>query len=105
DRFTEDGTLLIVPRGVDETGEYKGAMGAGWDPLLAYRFTFLRDGGSESWEALVDARSGKVARLIDANEYAALIRASVYSVTNCTDPLNCIPGSANEVGVTLQNSD
>ena len=105
DRFTEDGTLLIVPRGVDETGEYRGPIGAGWDPLLAYRFTFLRDGGSESWQALVNARSGKVERLIDANEYASLVRASVYTVTNCPDPVNCIPGSASEAGVTLQHTD
>jgi hypothetical protein len=40
---------------------------------------------------LQGAREGT--RLIDANEYAALVRASVYTVTNCTDPVNCIPGT------------
>ena len=105
DTFVENGVLTIVPRGVDETGAFKGAIGSGWDPLLAYRFTFRREGGPESWQALVDARTGKVQRLIDANAYAALVRASVYTVTNCTDPLSCVPGSASEVGVTLQNAD
>lgn len=105
DTFVENGTLTIVPRGVDESGAFKGAIGSGWDPLLAYRFTFLREGGPESWQALVDARTGKVARLIDANDYAALARASVYTVTNCADPLACTPGTAAEVGVTMPFTD
>jgi hypothetical protein len=105
DTFVEDGILTIVPHGVDEAGEYRGPIGSGWSPLLAYRFTFLRAGGPESWQALVDARTGKVERLIDANAYASLLKASVYTVTNCTDPVNCVPGSANEAGVTMQNAD
>jgi hypothetical protein len=104
DRFTENGTLLWVPRGVDETGAYSGAVGAGWKAELVYRFTFLRDGSSGSWQGLVDAATGEVVRFVDATDYSSLVKASVYTTTNCTDPLNCVPGTAAETGVTLPSA-
>lgn len=105
DTFTEDGTLLLVPRGTDEKGAFSGPIGTGWTPVLAYRFAFVRDGGKEAWQALVDARSGALVRFQDGNEYASIVRASVYTLTNCTDPLNCIPGSAAETAITMPNAD
>ena len=104
DRLTEEGTLLWVPRGMDESGAYEGPVGAGWKAELVYRFTFLREGSSGSWQGLVEATTGKVLRFVDATDYAALVKASVYTTTNCTDPLNCVPGTAVETGVTLPSA-
>jgi hypothetical protein len=102
DQMVEDGTLLWVPRGVDETGAYTGPIGAGWKAQIAYRFTFLREGSLASWQALVDAKTGEVVRFIDTSQYASLLKGSVYTTTNCADPLNCVPGTASETGVTMQ---
>ena len=98
DRFTEDGTLLWVPRGVD------GPIGAGWRPEIVYRFTFLRAGSTGSWQALVDAKTGEVLRFVDDTDYAALVKASVYTLTNCTDPELCAGFRAVETGVTLPHA-
>lgn len=101
DRFTDGGTLAYVPRGVNESGPYTGPIGGGWKAEVAYGFTFLRDGSNSSWRALVDAKTGEVLRFVDATEYASLLKGSVYTSTNCADPLNCVPGSASEVGITM----
>ncbi|HKQ61050.1 MAG TPA: hypothetical protein VJS92_07150 [Candidatus Polarisedimenticolaceae bacterium] len=101
DRIVEDGTLVWIPRGVDESGAYKGPIGAGWKPEIVYRFTFVREGSPSTWQGLVDAKTGEVLRFVDATDYASLVKASVYTLTNCADPLNCVPGTASETGVTL----
>ena len=101
DRFTEEGTLSWIPRGVDENGPYTGPIGAGWKSEIVYGFTFLRTGSNASWHAFVDAKTGEVLRFVDATDYAALAKASVFTSTNCADPLNCVPGSATEVGITM----
>lgn len=106
DRFVEEGTLLWVQRGAADTVGFRGALGTGWQPVLVYRFAFLRAGEAESWEALVDATTGQVVRFVDTNEYAAaaLARGSVYAVTNCTDPASCTPGSQTELAITMPNA-
>jgi hypothetical protein len=105
DRFVEDGTLLWVPRGAADQVGFQGAIGSGWKPELVYRFAFLRAGEPESWQALVDAVTGEVVRFVDTNEYAAaLARGSVYTVSNCTDPTSCTPGSQTESAITMPNA-
>ncbi|HEV3457908.1 MAG TPA: hypothetical protein VHG32_15195, partial [Thermoanaerobaculia bacterium] len=105
DRFVEDGTLLWVPRGAADQVGFQGAIGSGWKPELVYRFAFLRAGEPESWQALVDALTGEVVRFVDTNEYAAaLARGSVYTVSNCTDPTSCTPGSQTESAITMPNA-
>ena len=101
DQFHEDGTLLWIAHGHNDEVGYSGPIGAGWDAQLVYRFSFTRVGQIGEWQALVDARTGAVLRFIDANDYAALAKASVYTTSNCTDPNNCVPGNANEVAVTM----
>lgn len=101
ERFTDNGTLIWIVRGVDETGPYKGPIGAGWNPTLVYTFSFIRDGSNGSWRALVDAKTGEVIRFVDETDYASLVKASVYTSTNCADPLNCVPGSATELSITM----
>jgi len=104
DRMVENGTLTWIARGVDESGAYTGPIGGGWKPEIVYRFTFLRDGSVASWQGLVDARTGDVLRFIDTSQYASLLKASVYTKTNCADPLNCVPGSALETGIAVPNA-
>lgn len=104
DIFTEDGELLWVARGAADQVGYTGPVGQGWTPTLAYRFTFERDASIGTWQALVDAVSGKVLRFVDANAYAeppVTAKASVYTLNNCEDPMKCVPGDEDETPVTM----
>ncbi|MGH9868477.1 MAG: hypothetical protein ACREAA_09985 [Candidatus Polarisedimenticolia bacterium] len=98
----EDVFLLWVPRGVEETGVYAGPIGYGWEAALVYRLSVKRDGELGEWQALVDARTGDVVRFVDSNDYAKVVlRGSVYTLANCTDAMNCVPGSASELAATM----
>ena len=105
DVFVENGELLWIGRGTADKVGYTGPVGQGWSPALAYRFTFRRDGAIGTWQALVDAATAKVIRFVDANAYAGdeqvTAKASVYTLTNCQDPNNCVPGSEDETAVTM----
>lgn len=104
DLFTEDGVLLWVPRGTNDAVGYTGPVGQGWQPALAYRFTFSRDGSLGTWQVLIDARTGAVLRFVDANAYAeqpVTAKASVYKETNCENPSDCVSGNQDETPVTM----
>ena len=104
DKFLENGVLRWVQRGTADQVGYTGPLGAGWQPELVYRFLFQRAGSNGTWLALVDAIDGGVVRFVDANEYAAVLKGSVLTGTNCSDPSNCVPGTAEELPVTLPNA-
>ena len=104
DTFTEPEHLLWVLRGAEDRVGYGGPVGEGWQLHLAYRSTFQRAGSSGSWRSLVDARSGEVLRFVDATDYAAVLRASVYPNVNCLNPSSCVPGDVAEVAVTMPNA-
>ncbi len=102
DTYIEDGALRWVARGRGDTVGYTGPIGSGWNAELVYRFTFHRAGQTAEWQGLVNANSGAISRFIDANAYASLAKASVYTLTNCSAPnTNCIGGDVNEVAVTM----
>jgi fibronectin type 3 domain-containing protein len=104
DLITENGALLWAPRGAADAVGYTGAVGQGWTPTLAYRFTFSRANSLGTWQALVDARTGAVLRFVDVNEYAdppVTAKASVYTLTNCANPSDCVSGNQDETAVTL----
>ncbi|HEX2251780.1 MAG TPA: Ig-like domain-containing protein [Thermoanaerobaculia bacterium] len=103
DTFSDPGTLLWVLRGTADQVGWRGAVGEGWQPHLVWRFVLHRD-GLVNLEALVDALGGQVLRLVDANDYASVLRASVHTRTNCSDPANCVPGDIAESPVTMPHA-
>ncbi|MES1244854.1 MAG: hypothetical protein ABUT39_24815 [Acidobacteriota bacterium] len=104
DHFLANGVLTWVLRGTADEVGYTGPIGAGWQPSLVYRFLFTRAGSLATWLSLVDARNGQVLRFVDANDYASVLKGSALTQTNCTDPANCVPGTAAELPVTLPNA-
>jgi hypothetical protein len=104
DRFVDAGKLEWVQRGTADEVGYTGPIGAGWEPALVYRFLFTREGSLGTWLALVDAIHGEVLRFVDANDYASVLRGSVLTTTNCTDPSNCVPGTAAELPVAFPSA-
>ncbi|MEA2558559.1 MAG: hypothetical protein QOH06_63 [Acidobacteriota bacterium] len=104
DKFLQDGVLSWVQRGTADEVGYTGPIGAGWQPTLAYRFLFTRADSLATWLALVDARNGQILRFVDDNDYVSVLKGSALTETNCTDPSNCVPGTAAELPVTLPNA-
>ncbi len=104
DQFVQNGMLGWVLRGTGDEVGYTGPLGAGWEPALVYRFLFTRPGSLGTWLALVDAGNGAVLRFVDANEYASVAKGSALTRTNCTDPGDCVPGTATELPVTMPNA-
>ncbi|MEA2691326.1 MAG: hypothetical protein QOJ16_713 [Acidobacteriota bacterium] len=81
------GDLKILPTltaGEAPAEAYQGAPGAGYQHLLVWDLSFRRAGDDATYQAVVDAGSGKVLKLADINEYAA-VTGGIYPVTN-TDP-------------------
>jgi hypothetical protein len=81
------GTLKIVPTltaGEQPAERFAGAPGTGYRHLLVWDLTFRRTGDAATYQALVDARSGRVLQVADLNQYAQ-ITGGIYPTTN-TDP-------------------
>jgi Zn-dependent metalloprotease len=81
------GTLKIVPTllaGEKPAERFAGAAGTGYRHLLVWDLSFRRAGDAATWQALVDARTGRVLRFVDANAYAQ-VTGGIYPTTN-TDP-------------------
>ena len=87
--FVEPGTLKFVPAlTADEqpAEKYQGAPGRGYRHLLVWEVAFRRAGDPATWEAKVDARTGKILSIRDRNDYvAAQVSGGIYPVTN-SDP-------------------
>jgi Zn-dependent metalloprotease len=81
------GKLKIVPTlpAGERPGErFVGAAGNGYRHLLTWEVAFRRAGSPATWQALVDAQSGKVLSVLDLNNYAQ-VTGGIYPTTN-TDP-------------------
>jgi hypothetical protein len=81
------GKLKVVPTLVagEQPGElYKGVQGYGYRHLLVWDLSFRRAGSDATYQALVDAMSGRVLRFGDVNNYAQ-VTGGIYPTTN-TDP-------------------
>jgi trimeric autotransporter adhesin len=85
----DPGTLKLVPAltaGERPAETYKGAPGRGYRHLLVWEVAFRRAGDPATWQAKVDARTGRLLSLLDGNDYAtAQVTGGIYPVTN-TDP-------------------
>ncbi|MEA2601563.1 MAG: hypothetical protein QOF89_2555 [Acidobacteriota bacterium] len=83
------GTLKIIPtltRGERPAEKYAGAPGRGYDHRLVWEVEFRRANDATTWQAKVDARTGKLVSLVDLNYYvSAQVTGGIYPKSN-TDP-------------------
>ncbi|HET9226481.1 MAG TPA: hypothetical protein VFR31_07420 [Thermoanaerobaculia bacterium] len=82
------GQLKLLPMltaGERPAEAWRGAAGAGYRHALVWEIAFRRTGDETTFQAWVDARSGKLLQLVDLNRYAQ-VTGSIYPTTN-TDPL------------------
>jgi hypothetical protein len=104
DAFLDGGSLHLLPVSVIDNRFAEGfAFGQGRGLTPAWQFTFHRDGTVGTWRARVDAATGEVLELVDANEYAqATGGAKVLGTsTNLPVPFTNLStgGFANSAGV------
>lgn len=81
------GELRIYPTltaGERPAMRFAGSRGRGYQHLLAWRLAFRREGDAATWQAVVDAKTGKLLQLDDLNDYAQ-VTGGIYPTTN-TDP-------------------
>jgi hypothetical protein len=87
--IVDPGTLKLVPAltaGEHPAEMYEGARGNGYRHLLVWEVEFRRAGDPATWQAKVDARTGRLLSLVDGNDYAtAQVTGGIYPVTN-SDP-------------------
>jgi Zn-dependent metalloprotease len=85
----DPGTLKFVPAlnlGERPAEKYQGAPGQGYRHLLVWEVSFRRAGDAATWQAKVDARTGRVLSILDLNDYVtAQVSGGIYPVTN-SDP-------------------
>jgi hypothetical protein len=85
-RVVQPGELKIFPAlGVGELpgDRYLSTPGRGYRHILAWELSFVRAGDPASYQAVVDARTGKVLRVADLNSYAAAqVTGGIYPTTN-----------------------
>jgi len=101
DRVTGIAEPRWILEGAGDDKPYAGPIGQGWTPRLVYEVSLERVGEIGAWKALVDAQRGEIVSFTDGNDYVSLVKGSVYTLTNCTDPINCVPGSATESRITM----
>ncbi len=96
DALVREPQLAIVTTGAAgdlPDAAYVGAPGAGYGHRLVWVFRFRRVPEAANWELLVDAQSGQLLSLQDANSYAVRdVRGGVYPLTNteqCATPSQC----------------
>src|SRR5215212_11412365 len=81
------GQLKILPMltaGERPAETYRGVAGSGYRHALAWELAFRRGDDPTTFQAWVDARSGKILQLVDLNRYAQ-VTGGVFPTTN-TDP-------------------
>ncbi|MEP7012364.1 MAG: hypothetical protein ABJC13_18750 [Acidobacteriota bacterium] len=78
------GELRIYPTltaGEAPAMSFKGTTGQGYNHVLAWRLAFRRGGDPTTWQAVVDAKSGRVLEMLDLNSYAQ-VTGGIYPTTN-----------------------
>jgi trimeric autotransporter adhesin len=101
DRVSGSAQPHWILEGAGDDTPYAGPIGQGWTPRLVYEVELERVGELGAWKARVDAERGDMLRFVDGNDYVSLVKGSVYTLTNCTDAINCVPGTATETRITM----
>jgi len=103
-QIVEPGRLKYVP--VLTTGErpaeaFTGIPGTGYQHRLVWEVAFRRQGEAATWQALVNARSGRVLEILDRNYYvAAQVSGGIYPETNTnTEVVRAFPFNSVTNGV------
>lgn len=88
------GTLKIYPRlldGEEPARAYKGPAGRGYGHLLGWELIFKVEGDPTTYQAIVDAHSGRLVRLLDLNYYAAVQGGVLPATTTDTEVTEPFP--------------
>ena len=84
--IVEPGRLKYVPvltRGEQPAESFTGLPGTGYQHRLVWEIAFRRHGETATWQALVNARSGRVLEVLDRNYYVtAQVSGGIYPETN-----------------------
>lgn len=82
----QPGRLKIVPAlslGEKPAERFTGVRGRGYRHLLVWEVAFRRVGDDVTYQALVDARTGKVLQIVDLNSYVtAQVSGGIYPKSN-----------------------
>jgi len=71
EEFVDRGSLRLVPAAASDNRFADGfAFGKGRGVAAVWQFTFRREGENATWRAKVDATTGEMLELLDANHYA-----------------------------------
>jgi len=85
-QIVEPGRLKYVPvltRGEQPAEAFTGVPGTGYQHRLVWEVAFRRHGEAATWQALVNARSGRVLEVLDRNYYVtAQASGGIYPETN-----------------------
>jgi hypothetical protein len=85
-QIVEPGRLKLVPtltQGEKPAEAFTGIPGTGYQHLLVWEVAFRRNGDTATWQALVDAGSGRVLEILDRNYYVtAQVSGGIYPETN-----------------------
>jgi len=74
------------------------SLGKGYDHILAWVYSFRREGYNNTWEVIIDAHKSKIIAFQDLNQYAAKkIIGSIYPLTND----ECPPTGVAAVGIPM----
>ncbi len=90
--IVEPGRLHVLPVLLpgERPGEaYSGRAAAGYGHVLAWEFVFRRRGDDATYRSVVDAHTGELLEMVDANLYAT-VKGGVYPETN-TDTEQTLP--------------
>ena len=73
----------VLPAGERPAEAFTGLPGTGYQHRLVWEVAFRRHGEAPTWQALVNARTGKVLEVLDRNAYvAAQVSGGIYPETN-----------------------
>lgn len=85
DTFVDKGTLAIIPATPEgqDPNSFTNSYANGLDYRLVWQLAFVREGVTGTWQALVDAHTGKLLRFVDLDRYGR-VHGGAYPGDNHT---------------------